>query len=92
MISKEHFNADTIEAKQQALVDRYNKLAEPVKKRKKVLEDSKDYQQFLHDVEDEESWIREKEPIASSLHTGAVLFCAVFGLNFMLFFVICCLL
>lgn len=69
-MSKDHFNADAIEAKQQGLLDRYQKLAEPVAIRKKLLEDSKDYQQFLHDVEDEESWIREKEPIVSSLHTG----------------------
>lgn len=51
-------------------------------KRKKELEDARKYHQFLRDVEDEESWIREKEPIASSLHTGMVLvkqcFCMIF--------------
>lgn len=72
LINKDHFNADAVEAKQQRLVDRYNKLAEPVAERKKLLQDSKEYQQFVHDVEDEESWIREKEPIVSSLHTGNV--------------------
>ena len=51
-------------------VPRYHNLSEPVGKRKQMLEDARNYQQFLHDVEDEESWIREKEPIASSLHTG----------------------
>ena len=69
-VDNHHFHADAIEAKQQALVKRYNQLEQPVNKKKKDLEDSRRYHQFLRDVEDEESWIREKEPIVSSLHTG----------------------
>ncbi|XP_057290447.1 spectrin alpha chain, non-erythrocytic 1-like isoform X2 [Hydractinia symbiolongicarpus] len=65
-----HFHAEPITAKAEALVNRFEALKEPVNKRKKELEDARKYHQFLHDVEDEESWIREKEPIASSLHTG----------------------
>jgi len=70
LISKGHFNGPAIEAKKEKLVKRYNNLSVPVSQRKQMLEDARNYQQFLHDVEDEESWIREKEPIASSLHTG----------------------
>merc|ERR1711962_233693 len=36
----------------------------------KDLEDSHCYQLFCHDVEDEESGMREKEPLVNSLHTG----------------------
>lgn len=38
--------------------------------RKQKLEDALRLQQFLRDVEDEEDWIREKEPIASSTNRG----------------------
>ena len=67
---KNHFHADAIQEKKDRLVERYSQLEEPVSKRKQALEDSRVYQQFLHDVEDEEMWIKEKEPLASSMHTG----------------------
>ena len=70
MVNKGHFNADSIGSKKNGLLERYNNLAEPVNKRKQILDDARNYQQFLHDVEDELSWIKEKEPVASSLHTG----------------------
>lgn len=38
--------------------------------RKQKLADALKLQQFLRDVEDEEDWIREKEPIASSTNRG----------------------
>lgn len=38
--------------------------------RKKKLQDAQNYQEFLRDVEDEETWIREKEPVVSSTNLG----------------------
>ena len=38
--------------------------------RHQKLEDALRLQQFLRDVEDEEDWIREKEPIAASTNRG----------------------
>lgn len=38
--------------------------------RKQKLDDALCLQQFLRDVEDEEDWIREKEPIAASTNRG----------------------
>lgn len=38
--------------------------------RKQKLADALKLQQFLRDVEDEEDWIREKEPIAASTNRG----------------------
>lgn len=68
-----HFHADAIQEKKDRLVERYSQLEEPVSKREQALEDSRLYQQFLHDVEDEEMWIKEKEPLASSMHTGTIM-------------------
>lgn len=45
-------------------------LQEPMEARKQKLADALKLQQFLRDVEDEEDWIREKEPIASSTNRG----------------------
>ena len=39
-------------------------------KRKHKLSDALRLQQFFRDVEDEEDWIREKEPIAASTNRG----------------------
>ena len=38
--------------------------------RHQKLEDALRLQQFLRDAEDEEDWIREKEPIAASTNRG----------------------
>ncbi|XP_016403777.1 spectrin alpha chain, non-erythrocytic 1-like [Sinocyclocheilus rhinocerous] len=65
-----HFDADNICKKQDALVTRYEALKEPMAARKQKLSDSLRLQQLFRDVEDEETWIREKEPIASSTNRG----------------------
>lgn len=46
------------------------KFQAPLLARKAKLQDAERLKRFLHDVEDEEAWIREKEPIASSTNTG----------------------
>uniref|UniRef100_A0A3Q2QEV3 Spectrin alpha, non-erythrocytic 1 n=1 Tax=Fundulus heteroclitus TaxID=8078 RepID=A0A3Q2QEV3_FUNHE len=58
-----HFDADNIQKKQEALVGRYQALRDPMAARKQKLSDSLRLQQLFRDVEDEETWIREKEPI-----------------------------
>ena len=45
-------------------------LQAPLQARKKKLEDSYRFHQFLRDVDDEEAWIREKEPIVTSTNRG----------------------
>uniref|UniRef100_A0AAQ4Q8H5 Spectrin alpha, non-erythrocytic 1 n=1 Tax=Gasterosteus aculeatus aculeatus TaxID=481459 RepID=A0AAQ4Q8H5_GASAC len=65
-----HFDADNIRKKQEALVARYEGLREPMAARKQKLSDSLRLQQLFRDVEDEETWIREKEPIAASTNRG----------------------
>ncbi|XP_041429079.1 spectrin alpha chain, non-erythrocytic 1 isoform X3 [Xenopus laevis] len=65
-----HFDADNIKKKQEALVSRYEALKDPMVARKQKLSDSLRLQQLFRDVEDEETWIREKEPIAASTNRG----------------------
>uniref|UniRef100_A0A4W3J576 Spectrin alpha, non-erythrocytic 1 n=1 Tax=Callorhinchus milii TaxID=7868 RepID=A0A4W3J576_CALMI len=65
-----HFDADNIKKKQETLVGRYEALKEPMVARKQKLADSLRLQQLFRDVEDEETWIREKEPIAASTNRG----------------------
>lgn len=67
---KGHFDAPAITAKKAALVDRYNLLQAPMATRRQKLQDSLRVQQLFRDVEDEEAWIREKEPIAASTNRG----------------------
>ena len=45
-------------------------LQGPLSDRKKKLDDSHHLQQLYRDVEDEETWIKEKEPIAASANLG----------------------
>ncbi|XP_074621265.1 spectrin alpha chain, non-erythrocytic 1-like [Acropora palmata] len=66
----DHFDAPTISSKKEALNARYQQLQAPLQARKARLADAEKLKRFLHDVEDEEAWIREKEPIASSTNTG----------------------
>ena len=65
-----HFDADNIKAKQQQLVERYQALQDPMHARRLKLRDALRLQQFYRDVEDEDDWIREKEPIAASTNRG----------------------
>lgn len=69
-VERGHFDADNIRAKQLALSERYNALQKPMSIRKQRLLDSLQVQQLFRDVEDEEAWIREKEPIAASTNRG----------------------
>ncbi|GFR78865.1 spectrin alpha chain [Elysia marginata] len=66
----DHFDKDNIKVKKVEVVERYQKLTAPIMTRKQKLNEALTLQQFLRDIEDEEDWIREKEPIASSTNRG----------------------
>ena len=69
-IEKGHFDADAIQAKQQLLIGRYQALQKPLASRQSRLKDALRAQQLFRDIDDEEQWIREKEPIAVSNNRG----------------------
>ena len=63
-----HFDRANIARRKQQLVGKYNSLFEPIQARKQRLAESLQLQQLVRDIEDEETWIREKEPaIGASL-------------------------
>ena len=51
-------------------MERYNNLLDPIGNRRNKLGDAIRLQQLFRDIEDEEDWIREKEPIAASTNRG----------------------
>ncbi|CAF0847409.1 unnamed protein product [Brachionus calyciflorus] len=57
-----HFDAANIKRKANALTEKFDNLFVPIKHRKEKLAESLQLQQLLRDIEDEETWIREKEP------------------------------
>nr|CAD7598155.1 unnamed protein product [Timema genevievae] len=69
-VERGHFDADNIKSKEAALTDRYTALQRPMNIRKQRLLDSLQVQQLFRDIEDEEAWIREKEPVAASTNRG----------------------
>ncbi|KAL3280132.1 hypothetical protein HHI36_017636 [Cryptolaemus montrouzieri] len=69
-VERGHFDSDNIAHKQKILSERYSALQTPMAIRKQRLLDSHQVQQLFRDVEDEEAWIREKEPIAASTNRG----------------------
>jgi len=69
-IASNHFDANNIKNKHKNVVERYNALMKPMNARRARLQDSLRAQQLFRDIEDEESWIREKEPIAASTNRG----------------------
>ncbi|CDI97721.1 Spectrin alpha actinin [Echinococcus multilocularis] len=65
-----HYDAPILEQKQQQVMARYEALAKPLKSKRARLDDAYRLHQFYRDVEDEEDWIREKEPVAASNNVG----------------------
>ncbi|KAH8851040.1 Spectrin alpha chain [Schistosoma japonicum] len=65
-----HFDAPIIQEKQRQLSQRYHNLQIPLSQRREKLADAYKLYQFFRDVEDEEDWIREKEPVAGSTNVG----------------------
>ena len=65
-----HFDAENIEKKKAALEEKYLTLMRPLTKRKDKLDESLSAALLIRDVDDEESWIREKEAIVTSANRG----------------------
>lgn len=57
-----HFDKANIIRRKDQLVGKYSSLFAPIQARKQKLAESLALQQLLRDIEDEETWIREKEP------------------------------
>ena len=55
---------------QRGLNGKYDKLKETLNQRKKKFQDAQKYHEFLRDVEHEEIWIHEWEPVVSSTNLG----------------------
>lgn len=69
-IESDHFDKDNIKVKRDNVVERYRSLSKPMSVRRLRLQDALKVQQLFRDIEDEEAWIREKEPIAASTNRG----------------------
>ncbi|XP_021964674.1 spectrin alpha chain isoform X2 [Folsomia candida] len=69
-IEKEHFDIENIIKKGNGVQTRYENLKPLIENRRKKLNDSSRVMQLFRDIEDEESWIREKEPIVASNNRG----------------------
>jgi len=65
-----HFDSNNILKKQIQLVTRFQSLLEPLQQKKDKLNASAEFQRLLHNIEDEEAWIREKEPSIMSTNRG----------------------
>jgi spectrin alpha len=65
-----HYDAPLIRAKQKEVSARYDALRDPMRRRKRKLEDSHRVHIFYRNVDDEEDWIREREPLAASPNIG----------------------
>ena len=61
-----HFDADNIQAKQHIINDRYDALRQSASARGLQLAESQKAHRIFRDVDDEESWIKEKSRIAAS--------------------------
>ena len=57
-------------AREAAVEARYSSLQQPMAARKNRLSEAYRLFQCLRDIEDEEDWIHEKEPLVSSTHRG----------------------
>jgi len=69
-ITKGHFDKENIEKKYLNVYERYLNLNGPIEIRKSKLNESLSVQGLFRDIEDEEAWIREKEPIVGSNNRG----------------------
>lgn len=69
-IENNHFDSENIKQKRDNVVERYRSLNKPMAVRRSRLQDALKVQQLFRDIEDEEAWIREKEPIAASTNRG----------------------
>ncbi|NXY15062.1 SPTN5 protein, partial [Atrichornis clamosus] len=67
---EKHFLADELEERVDKLVQRYQRLRDPLQERRGSLEASRLQYQFFRDVDEELAWVHEKLPMASSRDYG----------------------
>ncbi|CAH1792768.1 unnamed protein product [Owenia fusiformis] len=72
-MAKNHFLKEDLKHRAQTTNARYQSLAEPCQIRRDNLDDALLMYQFNRDVQDEISWIQEKQPIAASTDLGTSL-------------------
>jgi spectrin alpha len=65
-----HFDADSIQARQREIAERYAAVQALAAERQTKLQESLRLQQVLRDIDDEEAWIAEKERVAASTDFG----------------------
>ncbi len=70
MVEEGHFASDEIKSRLGLLHDHWNQLKEKAAQRKQDLEDSLQAHQYFADANEAESWMREKESLASSTDYG----------------------
>ena len=70
MVAAGNFQSAVISHRSADVTARYAAFAKPVADRRAKLEDALQLQQVFRDIDDEESWIREKEPLAASPYCG----------------------
>uniref|UniRef100_A0A0N5ANF9 Spectrin alpha chain n=1 Tax=Syphacia muris TaxID=451379 RepID=A0A0N5ANF9_9BILA len=66
LLESEQFDRSEIENRRKAINDRYAKIGEMAKARNAKLNKAITVHQFIRDIDDEESWIREKKLLVSS--------------------------
>lgn len=70
MIRANHYGANDIERRITDLTTDWSQLCEKADRRRQLLEDSLQAQQYFADASEAESWMREKEPLVGSSEFG----------------------
>ncbi|OQV13288.1 Spectrin alpha chain [Hypsibius exemplaris] len=70
LLAAKHFDSSNIATKRDHMLARFAKLQEPMRRRRARLEDSMRLHRLYRDLDDEEVWIRDKEPVVSSQNRG----------------------
>nr|WAW84869.1 spectrin alpha chain [Halisarca dujardinii] len=69
-VEQGHFDADDIDSKRKQINDRYAKLKSMATARKAKLNNSHTLQLFFHDLDNEDTWIKEKKLLLGSTDYG----------------------
>ncbi|GAV01441.1 hypothetical protein RvY_12154 [Ramazzottius varieornatus] len=70
LVQANHFDAPNVASKRDHMLRRFEALKEPIRRRRSRLEDSQRLHRLYRDLDDEEAWVREKEPVVSSQNRG----------------------
>ena len=70
MVGEGHYASDDIEAKVRELTDKWNAIKAKAAGRKDDLDGALQVQQYYADANEAESWMKEKEPAATSADFG----------------------